>query len=63
MILRKNTKKEGIIIIQTLVFAVVAVMLMGALVGWAGTNIKVARSNLNRERAFQIAEAGIEYYR
>lgn len=54
---------KGIIIIQTLVFAFIAVVVIGGLVNWAGVNLKVSKSNLNRERAFQIAEAGIEYYR
>lgn len=58
-----NQHKQGIILIQTLVFAVIAVMVIGGLVGWAGVNVRVSKSNLNRERAFQIAEGGIEYYR
>ncbi len=66
--MRNNFEKvirrtRGVILIQTLVFATIAVMIIGGLVSWAGTNIKVSKSNLNRERAFQIAEAGIEYYR
>jgi hypothetical protein len=58
-----QAKQKGVILIQVLVFATIEVIVMGGLVSWAGTNVKVARSNLNREKAFQIAEAGIEYYR
>lgn len=38
-------------------------MLIGGLVGFAQVNIKAARFFTLREKAFQIAEAGVEYYR
>jgi hypothetical protein len=38
-------------------------LILGALVNWAGTNIKSSRNEVNREQALQIAEAGVEYYR
>src|SRR3989338_317382 len=56
-------KKKGIIIVQTLVFAAVAVVIIGALGSWAATTVKDSRIAFNREQAFQSAEAGIDYYR
>ncbi|MEK7531635.1 MAG: hypothetical protein AAB545_01780, partial [Patescibacteria group bacterium] len=63
-----NTKKilgysEGALLIQVLVFAGISVVLLSGLVGWSGANIKASRQSLYREQAFQIAEAGIDYYR
>ena len=55
--------KRGIIIIQTVVFAAVAVIIIGTLASFAATTIKGGRINFNREQAFQAAEAGIDYYR
>ena len=55
--------KRGIIIIQTVVFAAVAVIIIGTLASFAATTIKGWRINFNREQAFQAAEAGIDYYR
>lgn len=56
-------KNKGSLLIQVLVFGTIAVVMIGALVSWAGVNIKASRYELSREQAFQIAEAGIEYYR
>jgi hypothetical protein len=59
---RKNNQK-GMIILQTMVFAAVVVMIIGALAGWTATTVKAGRIAFNREQAFQSAEAGIDYYR
>jgi hypothetical protein len=60
----KNPKyQKGQILIQAIVFGSVAIILLGALVGWTSFNIKVARQTFNQEIALQIAEAGIDYYR
>lgn len=57
----KNT--AGFILIQVIIFASVAVYILGALVGWAVVNMKASKSSLDSEQALQIAEAGIDYYR
>lgn len=54
---------RGVILTQVLVFASISVVMLTGLVGWAGANVKSARHAFYREQAFQIAEAGIEYYR
>ncbi len=61
----KNIPKQntGYILIQVIVFGTIAVYLLGALTGWAVTDIKSSRQAGNRELAIQIAEAGIDYYR
>lgn len=63
MIKENQKTKRGIIIIQTLVFAAIAVSIIGGLAGWTATTIKSGRINYNREQAFESAEAGIDYYR
>ncbi len=60
--IKKNTKK-GIIIIQVIVFAAVAITIISALAGWTAISIKASNENFNREEALQVAESGIEYYR
>ena len=55
--------KDGYIIIQTLVFGTVAALLLGALMGWAVINLKLGDRVILSEKAFHVAEAGIEYYR
>ena len=60
----ENKKSQsGTILIQVFVFGMIAVLIIGSLVSWAGTNIKSSRHAINREQAIEIAEAGIEYYR
>ncbi len=55
--------KRGVIIVQTMVFAAIAMVIIGALSSFAATTIKAGRITFNREQAFQAAEAGIDYYR
>ncbi len=60
--LTKN-KNKGTIILQAFVFGMISVVIIGALVSWAGANIKASRIGVYREQALQIAEAGVDYYR
>ncbi|OHA88220.1 MAG: hypothetical protein A2653_00565 [Candidatus Zambryskibacteria bacterium RIFCSPHIGHO2_01_FULL_43_25] len=55
--------KGGQIIIQVIIFSSIAVLLIGSLISSAAININSARHAQVREQAFQLAEAGIEYYR
>lgn len=55
--------EKGYILIQAIVYSTIGIILIGALITWAGTNTRSAREGATREEAFQIAEAGIEYYR
>ncbi len=55
--------KSGTILLQVFVFGMISVVMIGALISWAGVNIKSSRIAVYREQALQIAEAGIDYYR
>lgn len=61
--MEKKNLKFGSILIQSFVFGTISIVIVGALVSWAGTNIKASRQSVYREQALQIAEAGIDYYR
>lgn len=59
----KPLHSSGFLIIQVLVFGAVGLIILGAIIGWGGTNHRAATAFGQKEQAFQIAEAGIEYYR
>ncbi len=56
-------KNKGYFLIQVLVFAFIATILLGALTRFAVTDIQASRQAGDRELAIHIAEAGIDYYR
>ncbi len=55
--------RRGGILLLTLVFGAIGVLLMGGLVSWAVSNLKLSNVRYQSEVAFQIAEAGVNYYR
>lgn len=55
--------KKGFILVNVLVFGVIAIIVTTAMVNWGGTMLKDTKQLTAREQAFQIAEAGIDYYR
>ena len=55
-------QKNGYITIHVLVFATVAVLFLGALVGWSVLNMKTSERVFIEEQAFHIAESGVDYY-
>jgi len=57
------TNKKGLVLVNTIVFGTIATILIIGLTSWFGVTIKGSRNLNNREQAFHIAEAGIEYYR
>lgn len=61
---KKNSNKtNGYLLIQVLIFSVVGLIIVGGLINWASSSLKLSRHLMSREQAFHIAEAGIEYYR
>lgn len=58
-----DDRVKGSILVEVLVFASLAAILISALVTWSGAQLKSGRIDYKKETAFQIAEAGIEYYR
>ncbi len=58
-----NNKNRGAILIQLLVFSTLSAVLITALANWSAVNLRAGRKEYAREVAFQVAEAGIDYYR
>lgn len=58
-----NDRQKGVVLINVLIFAAIAVTVTTALVNWGAVVLKTTRTLSSREQAFQIAEAGVEYYR
>mgnify|MGYP000900433151 CR=1 FL=1 len=54
---------KGFLIVQILVFSTVAMLIISSVITWTGNSLRDARYVVDREKAFYIAEAGIEYYR
>lgn len=55
--------KKGYIILTLLLVISIFVPLLLVFVGWSVTSLRVVERTLQREVAFHIAEAGIDYYR
>ena len=53
----------GHVLVQILVLGGIATIFVYTLLGWAVLNHKAGRSAVGRERAIQLAEAGLDYYR
>ncbi len=53
----------GIILVNVLIFMGIAILVTSALVNWGATVLKSTRTLTSSEQAFQVAEAGVEYYR
>ena len=60
----QNIKKNssGDILLSVLIYAAIAITITTGLVSWGATLLKSIRSVASREQAFQIAEAGVDYY-
>ena len=58
--MKKNLAKQGLILVNVLVFAVIAVIIMTALVTWGSYILKSYRQLAAKQQAFEIAEAGVE---
>ncbi len=50
-------------LVGILVFASIAVLIMSTIVSGAVSNIELTERLTDKEKAFQIAEAGVDYYR
>ncbi len=62
---KHNTRSftAGFLLLNTIVFAAIGITITYAFIGWATTSLRGTRHIIEREQAFQVAEAGIEYYR
>lgn len=54
---------KGELLIPIIIFSSVAIIVMGGLMNWTKTTIEANRQLLTREKAIQLAESGIDYYR
>jgi len=58
-----KNKKNGIILLNVLIFSMLAISVVIFFISWVSSSVKIAKLTLDKEQAFQIAEAGIDYYR
>lgn len=61
--MKYNDKNKGILLVGILVFSSVALIVITGVVSWFSLTIQATRTVTEKELAFQIAEAGIDYYR
>ena len=59
----QSNKSRGLILVNALVFAVIAATLVAGLVRWASGLVRSEQRLLTKEQAFHIAESGIDYCR
>lgn len=62
MIIKRN-KQRGLALLNILVFTGIGLIVTTAFVSWAFISFRLGEVVVAREQAFQVAEAGIEYYR
>src|ERR1700722_14569291 len=58
-----QNKNSGQLLVQVIVYASIATVLLGGLLNWAAGSLRASRYAVSHEEALQIAEAGIDYYR
>lgn len=63
-VIKKNINStRGTLLVGVIVFSAIAITLVTTFVTWTATTSKLSKRTYLREQAFQIAEAGIDYYR
>ncbi len=62
-IIKNDKYSRGIALINVIIFSALAVSIVIFYVSWVSSSILLTRRTLYKEQAFQIAEAGIDYYR
>ena len=63
MFLFINQRKRGNALVMVLVMTIVVSMIYTSLLGYIASQINFSRDRIERERAFQIAESGVFFYR
>jgi type II secretory pathway pseudopilin PulG len=59
----QSKNPRGLILVNVLVFAVIAIVITSALVNWGAIILKNSSQLINTQQAFEIAEAGTDYYK
>ena len=57
-----SSKNKGDILLSVLIFASIAITIIIGLTNWGASLLRNIRNVSQREQAFQIAEAGLDYY-
>lgn len=55
--------QRGTLLIPIIIFSAIALVVIGGIMNWTRVTIEANRQMLSREKAIQLAEAGIDYYR
>lgn len=58
-----KNNKNGAVLLNVIIFTMIAVSIVVYFVAWVSSSIKISKITIDKERAFQIAESGIDYYR
>lgn len=61
--IKSHKYKSGELLIPVIIFSAVSIIVIGGLMNWTKTTLEANRQLLTRERAIQLAESGIDYYR
>lgn len=59
----QRSSPKGQFLIQVIITTGILFLLLGGIVNWGASNLRFSRQTMNKEQAFHIAEAGIEYSR
>lgn len=59
----KSSRQKGVLLLPIIIFAGVALLIIGGVMNWTKITIEANRDLLIREKAIQLAESGIDYYR
>lgn len=55
--------KKGSLLIPIIIFSSISLIIMGGIISWVKITIEANRQLITREKAVQLAESGIDYYR
>ncbi|MBI3627597.1 MAG: hypothetical protein HY220_02530 [Candidatus Sungbacteria bacterium] len=58
-----DTSKPASMTVTVIVYGAVAIYIMVGLVNWLLTNSRLSKERVHKEEAFDVADAGVEYYR
>lgn len=58
-----KNKNKGMMLVNVLVFSTIAILIVTAFLTWTSASVKIARATYYKGQAFEIAEAGVDYYR
>lgn len=60
---RIKNLQRGYLLVQAIIFGTIGLVVLGGLINWGASNIKLSRYLNAREQSLALAEAGADYYR